>query len=42
VPPVEHIIYIPVVLILGIVIGYVLGGRAAREDLEKKRKRARE
>lgn len=41
-PPVEHIIYIPVVLILGIVIGYVLGGRAAREDLEKKRKRARE
>ena len=28
-PPVAHIIYIPVVLLIGIVIGFVLGGRAA-------------
>jgi hypothetical protein len=40
-PPVAHIIYIPGVLLVGIVIGWVLGGRAAR-DAEAARKRAEE
>ncbi len=41
-PGPEHFIFIPGVLLVGIVIGWVLGGRAAREQLEKRRKRARE
>lgn len=34
-----HIIYIPLVLIVGMVLGFVLGGRAARdaENLHAKR-----
>lgn len=38
-----HFIYIPGILLLGIIIGYVLGGRAAqtvaqdREDRDKRR-----
>ena len=42
VPTSEHIIFIPVVLLLGIVIGWVLGGNAAREKIAEKAKRARE
>jgi len=30
-PTTAHFIYIPVVLVVGIVIGFVLGGRAARD-----------
>jgi hypothetical protein len=41
-PTSEHIIFIPAVLLVGIVIGWVLGGRAAREKLAEKAKRARE
>lgn len=41
-PTSDHLLFIPAVLLLGIVIGWVLGGRAARERLEAKRKRARE
>lgn len=41
-PGPEHFIFIPGVLMIGIVLGYVLGSRAARADLERKRKRARE
>lgn len=41
-PGPEHFIFIPGVLLIGIVIGWVLGGRAAREQLEKRKKRARE
>ena len=40
-PPVSHFIYIPTMLILGIVIGWILGGRAAR-DAEVARARAEE
>lgn len=35
--PVEHIIYIPGILLVGISIGYVLGARAARAELERRR-----
>jgi hypothetical protein len=38
----EHVIFIPGILLVGIVIGYVFGSRAARSDIERKRKRARE
>jgi hypothetical protein len=41
-PTPEHFIFIPGILLVGIVIGFLLGGRSARADLEKKRKRARE
>jgi Na+/glutamate symporter len=34
-----HFIYIPMILTVGLVIGFILGGRAARDafDMEKKR-----
>ena len=38
----EHVIFIPAVLLLGIVVGYILGLRNARLDYEKRRARARE
>lgn len=30
-PPISHLIYIPSVLLIGIVFGFILGGRAARD-----------
>lgn len=36
--PLEHIIYIPGILLVGISVGYVLGARAARAELERRRK----
>jgi hypothetical protein len=41
-PGPEHFIFIPGILMIGIVLGYVLGSRAARAELERKRKRSRE
>lgn len=41
-PTPEHFIFIPVVLLLGIVIGWSLGARAARDQMAQKAKRARE
>ena len=38
----EHIIYIPGVLLVGVTIGYLLGARAVRSELERLRKRSRE
>jgi hypothetical protein len=40
--PVEHVIFIPGVLLLGVVLGYTMGARAARTAAERKRLRARE
>lgn len=37
----EHIIYIPGVLLIGLTLGYVLGARAVRAELEASRKRAK-
>ncbi|MGE3277260.1 MAG: hypothetical protein AB7O67_19265 [Vicinamibacterales bacterium] len=44
-----HFIYIPVILLIGVVVGWVLGGRAARDAYaaelrkrEAREKRARE
>ena len=41
-PPVEHVIFIPGVFLIGMVVGWVLGARAMRSDLERKKKRASE
>ena len=41
-PGPEHFIFIPGILLIGIVFGYVMGARAARAELAKRRKRARE
>jgi uncharacterized protein YneF (UPF0154 family) len=41
-PTVEHVIFIPAVLLIGIVIGYIMGGRTVRAEIERKRRRARE
>ncbi len=40
-PTIEHIIYIPGVLLVGIVVGYTLGARAVRAEIERLRKRAK-
>ncbi len=41
-PGPEHFIFIPGILLIGITIGWILGGRAARARLEEQRRRARE
>jgi hypothetical protein len=38
-PTAAHFIYIPVMLMFGIVIGYVLGSRAARDALQAEQTR---
>lgn len=42
-PTTAHIIYIPAMLLLGIVLGWILGSRATRDALaaEQRRKEAR-
>jgi hypothetical protein len=42
IPTPEHLLFIPGVLLLGIMIGWMLGGRAARVKIEEQRRRARE
>lgn len=39
--PVEHILYIPGILLVGLAIGYVLGARAARAEYERRRRERR-
>jgi hypothetical protein len=41
-PGPEHFIFIPGVLLVGLVLGYVMGIRAARTEIERRRRRARE
>jgi uncharacterized protein YneF (UPF0154 family) len=38
----QHVIYIPTVLLLGLVIGYIFGARAVRAELEKRKRRMKE
>ena len=40
-PPIEHVIYIPGVLLIGIVLGYTMGARAVRQEIERLKKRAK-
>ena len=39
---VQHVIYIPFVLMIGLIAGYILGARAVRAELEKKKRRMKE
>jgi len=41
-PGPEHFIFIPGMLLIGMVFGYILGGKSARAEIDKKRRRARE
>jgi hypothetical protein len=41
-PGPEHFIFIPGAVLIGIVIGYVMGARAARAEIDRRRRRARE
>ena len=36
-PSIEHVIYIPGILLLGLAIGFRLGAKAARAELERRR-----
>lgn len=37
----EHIIYIPGVLLIGVTVGYILGARAVRAEMERMKKKAK-
>lgn len=39
---VEHVIYIPSILLLGLVTGYLMGARAVRAELERRKRRMKE
>lgn len=41
-PGPEHFLFIPGVLTIGLVLGYILGVRAARAEIDRRRRRARE
>lgn len=41
-PGPEHLLFIPGVLLVGIAIGWTLGGRAVRAKIEEQARRARE
>jgi hypothetical protein len=37
-----HVLYIPFMLTMGLIAGYILGARAVRAELDKKRRRMKE
>jgi proteasome assembly chaperone (PAC2) family protein len=41
VPTIAHLLYIPGVLLIGIAVGFVLGARAARNELARTQKTRR-
>jgi hypothetical protein len=42
VPSIEHILYIPGILLIGFTFGFRYGAKAAREELKRRDKRRRE
>lgn len=38
----QHVIFIPTVFMVGLVAGYVLGARAVKNDLERKKRNLKE
>jgi len=38
-PTIAHLLYIPGVLLVGISIGFVMGARAARAEIERQQRR---
>ena len=41
-PPSSHFIYIPVVFVIGIVLGFVLGAKATRDQIALEQRKAAE
>lgn len=41
-PTSEHIVFIPAVLLVGILLGWMLGAKAARQQLADRAKRAKD
>lgn len=41
-PGPEHLLFIPGVLLIGVVLGYVMGTRAVKSEIDRRRRRARE
>jgi hypothetical protein len=41
-PPSSHFIYIPVMFVLGIVLGFIMGSRATRDAIAFEQKKAQE
>ena len=41
-PSAAHIVFIPGVFLVGLVFGYVMGARAVRAEVERKRKKQKE
>ena len=41
-PTSEHVIFIPGVLLIGIVIGWMLGARAVRNQMSERARKAKE
>ena len=37
-----HLLYIPTVLLLGLITGYTLGARAVRQEIERRKKQLKE
>jgi hypothetical protein len=35
-PTVEHVVFIPGVLLIGVFIGYMMGARAVRDEVRRK------
>jgi len=38
---IEHVIFIPGVLLVGVMVGFVLGARAVRNELSRAKERAK-
>jgi uncharacterized protein YneF (UPF0154 family) len=38
----QHVIYIPCALLVGLIVGYVMGARAVRAEIAKRRARMKE
>lgn len=41
-PSAAHVVFIPGVLLVGMVIGYIMGARAVRAELETRAKRRKQ
>lgn len=41
-PSIEHLLYIPGILLVGLAFGFRMGAKAARQELEKRKKARRE
>jgi hypothetical protein len=39
---IEHVIFIPGVFLIGLAVGYMLGARAVRQEIERRRRASRQ